>query len=153
MNLEKLNQWLVLAANIGVLGGIIFLAYEIRQNTSQMRTEASHSVTELVNSLNADTYTDPDLTDLLLRGNQNFDSLNPVERHRYQTYQFSRLNLAGYILRLEEEGLTDVQFPYIEYTVNDMRSNPGAIAWLKSVEDVWVGEDELWEMLTGPVIK
>ncbi len=32
MNLDKINDWLTLAANIGVLAGILLVAYEIRQN-------------------------------------------------------------------------------------------------------------------------
>ncbi len=37
MNLQKLNQWLTLLANIGVVAGIIFLAVEIRTNTETNR--------------------------------------------------------------------------------------------------------------------
>ena len=37
MNFEKLNQWLSLLANIGVVTGIIFLAVEVRTNTSTNR--------------------------------------------------------------------------------------------------------------------
>ena len=37
---EKLNQWLTLAANLGVLAGIIFLALEIQQNTATMNRQA-----------------------------------------------------------------------------------------------------------------
>lgn len=33
MNLDKLNNWLSLLANLGVVAGIIFLAIEIRQNS------------------------------------------------------------------------------------------------------------------------
>ena len=32
MNLDNLNKWLMLVANIGVLAGIFFLVLEIRQN-------------------------------------------------------------------------------------------------------------------------
>ena len=138
----------MLAANIAVLGGILFLAYEIRQNTSQMRTEGSRSITEMVNALNADRYSDPTLTDLFIRGNQDFNSLNPIEQNRYGQFQFARINLAEYILLLEEEGLNDLQFPYVEFTVRDIRDNPGARDWLKSVEDIWLGSEELLRMLT-----
>ncbi len=33
MNLDKTNQWIMIAANVGVLAGIIFLAVELQQNT------------------------------------------------------------------------------------------------------------------------
>lgn len=32
MKLDKLNQWLTLAANLGVLVGILFVAVQLRQN-------------------------------------------------------------------------------------------------------------------------
>ena len=37
--IDKLNQWLTLAANVGVLIGIGFLAYEIRQNTDSIHSQ------------------------------------------------------------------------------------------------------------------
>ena len=40
MNLDNLNKSLTLFANVGVLAGIIFLAIEINQNTSVLRSEA-----------------------------------------------------------------------------------------------------------------
>ncbi|MGS2721578.1 hypothetical protein [Paraglaciecola aestuariivivens] len=43
MNMQKLNDWLTLFTNIGVLAGIIFLAYEINQNTASMRVESYRS--------------------------------------------------------------------------------------------------------------
>ena len=32
MDFDRLNKWMTLAANVGVLAGIVFLAFEIRQN-------------------------------------------------------------------------------------------------------------------------
>ena len=47
MNNEKLNSWLSLAANLGVLVGIIILVLEVQQNNliarAQMRSEISQS--------------------------------------------------------------------------------------------------------------
>ena len=36
MNLDSLNKWLTLTANLGVIAGIIFLAIELRQNNDLM---------------------------------------------------------------------------------------------------------------------
>ena len=47
MNLGRLNQWLLLAANLGVLVGIIFLSIEIRQNTLTIRGAAIQSASAL----------------------------------------------------------------------------------------------------------
>ncbi len=37
MNIEKLNSWLSLIANVGVLAGIVFLALELQQSTNVAR--------------------------------------------------------------------------------------------------------------------
>jgi len=44
MNLDKVNKWLTLVANIGVIAGIVFLAVEIRQNTETQRLSAAQQV-------------------------------------------------------------------------------------------------------------
>ena len=36
MNLDRVNRWLTLGANLGVLAGIVFLAFEIRQNSEAL---------------------------------------------------------------------------------------------------------------------
>ena len=44
--MEKLNQWLTLLANVGVLVGIVFLAIEIRQNTNNLEMNRQIALTE-----------------------------------------------------------------------------------------------------------
>ena len=41
MNLDSTNRWLTLAANIGVMAGIIFLAFELQQNTVATQLDAA----------------------------------------------------------------------------------------------------------------
>ena len=43
-SVDRINQWLTLCANVGVLIGIGFLAYEIRQNTDATRAQTSEAV-------------------------------------------------------------------------------------------------------------
>jgi hypothetical protein len=44
--MNRLNQWLTLVANIGVIGGIVFLALEIQQNTLSSKMAARDSATQ-----------------------------------------------------------------------------------------------------------
>ena len=39
MNLDNLNKWLALTANLGVIAGILFLALEISQNTKAIQAD------------------------------------------------------------------------------------------------------------------
>ncbi len=54
MDSDKLNRWLTLGANIGVLVGIILLAAELNQNSAmiraQTRNELSNSIVELLSN-------------------------------------------------------------------------------------------------------
>ena len=68
MDRDRLNWWLTILANVGMLGGLVFVGFEIRQNTSQLRAEASSSITASVNELNAGLYGDSDLAELVFRG-------------------------------------------------------------------------------------
>jgi len=36
MSLDGINKWLALAANLGVLAGIVFLGLEVRQNSEAL---------------------------------------------------------------------------------------------------------------------
>lgn len=42
--MDRLNQWLTLFANIGVLVGIAFLAYEIRQNSGAIQSQTRATI-------------------------------------------------------------------------------------------------------------
>lgn len=62
MTSAKFNEWLTLIANVAVVGGIIFLAIEIRQNNELLRSESrqalvSNDVTSLTANLeNVDVF-------------------------------------------------------------------------------------------------
>jgi len=45
LDLDKLNKWLTLVANIAILGGLVFLVLEIQQNTNAVRSAAVQEAT------------------------------------------------------------------------------------------------------------
>ena len=45
MNADSMNKWLTLAANLGVVAGLVFLRIEINQNTRATIAAASEEVT------------------------------------------------------------------------------------------------------------
>jgi hypothetical protein len=46
MIMEKSNQWFALLANIGVVAGVVFLAFEIQQNNELLVQESRYSMIE-----------------------------------------------------------------------------------------------------------
>ena len=96
MDLNNLNRWLTLVANLGVVAGIIFLAIEIGQNqvlleqshqTSLRDQElailsATHQEVEQFNNLRAQIYLSEEMSELWLNGRSGkFD--NDVDQYRY----------------------------------------------------------------------
>ena len=61
MSIDKLNSWLTLAANVGVLVGIFFLAYELQQNTNVARSSAYENNVQEINSWRALLASDEEL--------------------------------------------------------------------------------------------
>jgi hypothetical protein len=150
MKPKKLNAWLTLVANFGVIAGLIFLGYEIRQNTTQLRAEALYSINEAISTLNAGIYNDAVLADIKVRGEADFSSLNQIEREQFSMYQFDRINLAELYLSLKDEGLTDIHFPFDQFLIRDFRSKPGLQQFLKYVDEDWEGSRYLYDQLLAP---
>jgi hypothetical protein len=147
MNRENLNWWLSLITNVGVLFGLLFVGYEISQNTVQLRAESSYSITESVNALNAGLYSDPELSEILIKGTEDREALNSVEQSRFDSYQFARLNIAEYVLDLEHEGVSDLNFRYVDWIVRQFNEEPGLRAFIREHENTYVGSKELLDRL------
>jgi len=143
MDRQNLNSWLSLIANIGVLGGLLFVGYEIRQNTVQLRAESSRSITESVNDLNIGIYSDSEFAAVLIKGTEDRAALSPVERYQFDMFQFSRLNIAEYVLDLEREGVSDLNFRYVDWIVRDFNDRPGLREFIRDHQETYVGSDEL----------
>ena len=68
MKLDAVNNWLILVANIGVLAGIVFLAYELKQNTVATQLEAASNFNTSFADIEMLIAGDPDFSDLLIKG-------------------------------------------------------------------------------------
>lgn len=75
---DKLNKWLSLAANIGVLAGIVFLAFEIQQANRIAIATTELDVRESNNLINLQSL-DRDVAQLLSKVRTADSELSPVE--------------------------------------------------------------------------
>ena len=90
--MDKLNQWLTLIANIGVLIGIFFLAFELRQNTNSL---AAQSILELNVANNEAMYliaSDETMADIEVKAKAGLKGLSLAEIERYKFSWFATLN-------------------------------------------------------------
>ena len=145
-----LAQIITILANVGVVIGLVFLTLEIRQNNAQMRTQGAYSINQSVETLNQAVYLDEEFADLLHRGEKSFNDLDPVEQSRLATFFFSEVHLAQYILSLEDEGLSDLHFGYVDLKVNQFRTIPGRKEFVEAYvrPSTYFDRDDIQRMLT-----
>ena len=145
--MDKLNKWLTLGANLGLIIGLLFLILEINQNTKQMRSDASFSINQSLNSLNSSIYQDSTFAELYLRGCKSFSDLNEVEKFRFKAYAFDMLNLYIFADQLENQELTDIHTDVVKVMIDRFHKSPGLAEFLKTIENEWAASDELYQRL------
>ena len=145
--MDKLNKWLTLGANLGLIVGLFFLILEINQNTKQMRSDASFSINQSLNNLNSSIYQDSTFAELYLRGCKSFSDLNEVEKFRFRAYAFDMLNLYIFADQLESQELTDIHTDVVKVMIDRFHKNLGLAEFLKTIENEWAASDELYQRL------
>ncbi len=90
MDTDRLNRWLALGANIGVLGGLIFLVVEIRHSNDLARASAYRSRGNEIQEAFQAVALDSELSQIVLKFNQQgIDGLTDHERVRYRYWQIA----------------------------------------------------------------
>jgi hypothetical protein len=90
---ERLNQWLTLLANVGVLAGIVFLAVELQQNTHQLKLQSYQAWQAANNEINM-TIADLDLAAVVSAGHQDSTNLTRENYIAYAMFHLSMLQMA-----------------------------------------------------------
>ena len=75
MKIDYISKWIALLANIGVLAGIVFFAFELRQNTKQLQIQSYQSWVESNMQINA-MMIDPNHSKAIALGNVDSANLN-----------------------------------------------------------------------------
>ena len=82
-SLERISGWLTIAANLGVLTGIVLVVLQLNQNERMIRAQTRHEIAAGIVELLAGTASNPQLADILYRG-QRGEAMTPVERFQFQ---------------------------------------------------------------------
>jgi hypothetical protein len=80
MDTDRLNKWVILGANIGVLVGIILLIFEIDQNRQAIRAQTRNDIAQGAISVISLTIENPHLADILVRSNRG-EELSASEKY------------------------------------------------------------------------
>ena len=115
---------------IAVIASLIYLAFEIRQNTRAMRRAATQDIHRSLNDQTRCLVESPDLAALYFRASQRPEELTGEERFRFQmllTYVFSNFEMA---IEYYREGLLGDEM--VEGFVKGLRplfENPLVVEW------------------------
>ena len=86
MTLEDLGNTGEFVAAIAVVASLIYLAMQIRQNTSVVLANTQQTLMDAVSALQASVSEHPDLPSLLIRANEDPDSLSPEDSLRFEFF-------------------------------------------------------------------
>jgi len=106
VNWDAIGALAELVGALGVILSLVYLAFQIRQNTNAMRGAAHESHISRVTNVTLGIGTNPQASELIARGSRDFGSLSHTERAQYRhpmgalligaeatLYQFKRGNL------------------------------------------------------------
>ena len=83
MTLEDIYFITEIVGGIAIIGSLIFVALQVRQNTEAMRVEALERHADHFRVLNQSVAQSAELADVFRRGLEDLDSLDPTERVRF----------------------------------------------------------------------
>jgi len=126
MELQKLNHWLTLLANLGVIAGIIFLAVELRQNNEMMRAQTRSQLANEVTELFTANMNDQAYAEILLKGNKG-EELSEIEQYQYFRHRNAWLWYWNNVVYQFQIGLYDEQEFALQISVirGDIDTRPG----------------------------
>lgn len=129
MSLEKLNPWIALVTNIGVLLGVVLLLVELQQNTTAIRSQTEYAnISEWI-ALSREYALSPDLIEIVLRGNEGLENLTPEERARYFHYLSTYIMIAEISFNSIEDNTFDYDEAANQRFILQAFSSPGARAY------------------------
>ncbi len=144
MNVDTVNRWLALAANVGVLIGIAFLIVEINQNTQATNTASRDaSVEHILNFFEQGMD-----NQVIARARHKFRSgeeLDDFERRQLHNYQYYNFKIFENIHIQYKQGLfSDSEWSkYRRIIKNVLDGNEIALAMWNSRQGHWTEEFEV----------
>jgi hypothetical protein len=130
MNWDAVGAVAELLAAIGVIVSLIYLAGQIRLNTRlQKRNNFGDISTELATTARC-TATNPELASLVLRGLGNIDSLDSVERYRFDSFLYAFIaNFERALLDAQSGYYPEDQLVPLRATVAGYLGTDGGRSW------------------------
>ena len=141
MNWEMLSAIGQLAAALGVIPSLIYLAIQIREQNKERRRAAVNLLTGQWSDLVQSAQDHADFAALFLEGIRSFHNLEPVDKLRFSAF-FTRFvrNCEGMFLYYRDGALEKSLWGGVERTMSDYFAYPGVREWW-STRKHWLTDD------------
>jgi len=134
-----------IVGGIAVVGSLVYLAIQIRQNTQQIaqsvrmtKLAALERNIESANRVREPLILNPEVAGLFLRGLSSYGELSGTDRFRFGLLLSSTLTaFQGAYLRSLNVGGDPMQFRGATRLIDSIMESPGARAWLENNEPDW----------------
>ena len=129
MNFENANRWFMLIANVAVIAGIVFLAFELRQNTRQLETQSYQAWMAANMEINM-AITDTALSRVVSLGHPDSRNLGEDTHVAYAMLHMSMMQMAQSTHYLYKAGAIDEELWRAEISrAAGILTSPGVRAW------------------------
>jgi hypothetical protein len=131
MTFDRLNWFLTLAANVGVVLGLGFLVVELRHNTLATQATLNLDVLEYGRESAELLLSNDQFADIVFRGERDPQSLSPAERDRFLIFTSWRLGVWETIFMNADEGVVADRYfhNYNAWYSGILHRGPGYIYW------------------------
>ena len=117
MNMDSVNKWLTLAANLGVISGIVFLAVEIEQNSDQLAAQTRNTMFEARAALENDSANNTGGIAEIIAKLRKGELLTDTEGVQIRARRFRTLRTFEYIIQESPSDRVYLQVPYMTAVV------------------------------------
>ncbi len=88
-----------------VVGSLIFVGFQVRQNTAIMRVNASQAWTDFNFRLSGSIVEDREVAERWTSGGSNFDDLDEVDRNRLLFFEWRAIEAWHHLFEVHEQGM------------------------------------------------
>jgi len=135
---SKLNSWLGVAANIGVVVGLIFLGMEVRDAKQMAQAQMADAAVAGHNELNLALISDPQVARVFVVGLYEPDRLTDTEAVQFAAWMRAFVNQQLRLRRMHELGFESAEGRSFEVRqLASMLSTPGGKQFLDSNREVF----------------
>ena len=138
MTFEDLGNIGEFVGAIGVVGSLIYLAFQIRQNTKSVRAAAFQEAMRDISALSELLAHDVGLNRIWFAATRDFESLDVEDQRRFASYMISFLRRLESLLYQTQQGILEPEsWAGLREFLKYVFSQPGVAQWWKNSRNLF----------------